>query len=482
MAVSGFIEQLAFKLGVVRHFVRVRWFARYRDVGALKKAQLAGLRGQIRFWEKNSPYIAEHLRVTRSGCGAASDIESLAGSGAKLGSGGSAIPALIVGDSAQDAALRELVETLPVMDKPTMMEHFNKLNTAGLDRDTALDIAIRSEKERDFSADLGGISVGLSSGTSGHRGLFVVSKAERAEWAGTILALTLPKRKILGHRIALFLRAGNQLYDSIGSRAVHFEYFDIYKPLTENLAALNTLQPTILVAPPSVLRDIAAAQETGTISVAPQKIFTAAEVLEPIDERYFKHVFKHDIIHQIYQCTEGLLGVTCEHGTIHLNEDAAIFEKQCVDAHRFTPIVTDYRRTTQPIVRYRLGDILVEKQEKCPCGSPMTAIDRIEGRSGDTLELADTQGHRATIYADMVSRAMLYADGVEEYRVVQRAPNAIDIYLEPQSGVARSACEGSVQTELTALLKRFNLEQLTINYHPYTRDTSAKLRRVERAF
>jgi putative adenylate-forming enzyme len=388
----------------------------------------------------------------------------------------------MVGNTAQDVALRELVKTLPVMDKPMMMEHFNELNTAGLDRDTALEVAIRSEKDRDFSADIDGISVGLSSGTSGHRGLFVVSKAERAEWAGTILALALPKRKILGHKIALFLRAGNQLYDSIGSRAVHFEYFDIYKPLTENLAALNALQPTILVAPPSVLRDIAAAQEAGNISVAPQKIFTAAEVLEPIDERYFKRVFKHDIIHQIYQCTEGLLGVTCQYGTMHLNEDAAIFEKQYVDSHRFIPIVTDYRRTTQPIVRYRLGDILVEKQGKCLCGNPATAIDRIEGRSGDTLELTDADDYSATIYADMVSRAMLYADGVEEYRIVQREPGAIDVYIRPQSGVARLVCEDSVHTELTALLNRFNLGQLTINYHTYTRDTSAKMRRVERAF
>jgi hypothetical protein len=77
---------------------------------------------------------------------------------------------------------------------------------------------------------------------------------------------------------------------------------------------------------------------------------------------------------------------------------------------------------------------------------------------------------------------MLYADGVEEYRIVQREPGAIDVYIRPQSGVARLVCEDSVHTELTALLNRFNLGQLTINYHTYTRDTSAKMRRVERAF
>lgn len=452
-----FLEQLAFKLRVVRHFVHVRWLARYRNLAALRAAQAVGLRKHMRFLKQHSPYIAE-----------------------QLGNPSTHVPAIFPGDTRADTEIRAHLELLPAMDKTSMMEHFNTLNTAGLDKDTALSIAIRSEKDRDFSADYNGISVGLSSGTSGHRGLFVVSPRERAQWAGTILALTLPPRKILGHKIALFLRAGNQLYDSLGSKAVHFEYFDIYRPLVENLQALNALQPTILVAPPSVLRHIAEAQTHGTITIAPQKIFTAAEVLEPIDENYFKQVFGHQHIHQIYQCTEGLLGVTCEHGTMHLNEQAAIFEKQYVSQHRFTPIVTDYQRTTQPIVRYRLSDLLVEKQEKCACGNPATAIERIEGRVGDTLELTDTHGTRATIYADMISRAMVYADGVAEYRVIQRGPHALDIQLKTQPHTTDADCQRNVRTELAELFARFELDNPTLTFQPYTHEPGAKLRRVEK--
>ena len=37
------------------------------------------------------------------------------------------------------------------------------------------------------------ISVGLSSGTSGHRGMFITTPEEQGTWAGTILAKMLPK-------------------------------------------------------------------------------------------------------------------------------------------------------------------------------------------------------------------------------------------------------------------------------------------------
>ncbi|NKF33203.1 hypothetical protein HER21_43035, partial [Pseudomonas sp. BGM005] len=85
------------------------------------------------------------------------------------------------------------------------------------------------------------------------------------------------------------------------------------------------------------------------------------------------------------QCTEGFLAHTCERGVIHLNEDGVLVEREALDGERFTPIVTDLRRRAQPIVRYRLGDVLRERREPCPCGSALTAIERIEGREGDTL-------------------------------------------------------------------------------------------------
>lgn len=453
------LAELRFKGAVVFHFVRTRYFVRNSSRQNLDSAQFKGLRRHLRKLDKSSRYVRE----ARTAAAVKADEQSGLGVG-------------------EASSVAHLLKGFPVMDKASMMAEFNVLNTAGLDRETALAIAITSEKNRDFASDYNGYSVGLSSGTSGHRGLFVVSRQERAQWAGTVLALTLPRgKKLLGHRIALFLRAGNQLYDSVASRAVAFKYFDIYRSHEHNMAELLEFSPTILVAPPSVLREIAESLSKTSSTLSPHKVFSVAEVLEPLDREFLERAFSQDVIHQIYQCTEGLLGVSCELGTMHLNEDAAVFEREYLSERRFVPIVTDFRRTTQPIIRYRLNDVLVEAETECPCGSKALALHAIEGREDDTLEFLAADGTRVIAYADMVSRAMTYAVGVKEYRVVQSAPTTLTIYLENDHAYERDHVQAHVDAELNRLFGTLGLHNITASFEPYQRPERAKLRRIERA-
>jgi putative adenylate-forming enzyme len=83
---------------------------------------------------------------------------------------------------------RTLAE-LPIVDKATTLARFAEFNTVGVTLDRALEVALAAERSRDFAPTLpGGVTVGLSSGTSGTRGVFLVSDAERARWAGVMLA------------------------------------------------------------------------------------------------------------------------------------------------------------------------------------------------------------------------------------------------------------------------------------------------------
>ncbi len=109
--------------------------------------------------------------------------------------------------------------------------------------------------------------------------------------------------------------------------------------------------------------------------VAATKVISIAEVLDPLDEAILENQFQQKI-YQLYQCTEGFLAATCSHGTLHLNEDIVLIEKEYIDKKegRFMPIITDFRRVSQPIIRYRLNDILIEKKEPCSCGCLFTAI------------------------------------------------------------------------------------------------------------
>lgn len=407
---------------VLRTFVTVRWLRRMRTREQVERFQRRRIRAHLRYLRRHSPWFRD----------APDDLSELAR-----------------------------------MDKATMMAHFDELNTVGIRREEALDLAQRAERSRDFHDTLEGMSVGLSSGTSGHRGLFLVSARERDAWAGTVLARTLPPGKLWGQRIALFLRASNTLYESVGSAAIRFRYFDLYADMDRSILDLARFDPTILVAPPSVLRVIAQAAP----AIRPTRVYSVAEVLTDRDATHLARAFGQPVIHQLYQCTEGFLGHTCAHGTLHLNEDVAHIEREYLDEHRFVPVVTDFSRRAQPIVRYRLNDILVQRSTPCPCGSAFTALERIEGREDDTLLISGTR-----VFADLVTRALIAAPGFEQFRVRQLGPSLLEVQLDDLGA------EPAVRSELARLWQLLELTPPREVYRQYDPGLDRKLRRVERVW
>lgn len=374
----------------------------------------------------------------------------------------------------------------PEIDKRAMMDNFDTLNTAGIRREEAMNLALESERTRDFTPEIGGLTIGMSSGTSGNRGLFLVSRQERLAWTGTILERVLPGSLLNRHNIAFFLRADSNLYGSVRSKRVTFEFYDLLHPLQKHVAALNAQRPSILAAPPSMLRMLAGELRAGRLKIEPAHLVSMAEVLDPLDRQVIEEAFGRKI-HQVYQCTEGFLGASCSHGTLHLNEDVVHIEKDYIDAERgvFIPIVTDFVRFAQPIIRYRLGDLLTERKTPCPCGSPFTAIERIEGRSDDLFVLPALSGEGfVTLFPDFVSRAIIAAsEQVEAYRAVLNSPQRLSVELDVHEGAERMETEQRVRQALADLCSRVDAQLPEITFEPYTFIPGAtKLRRVQRRF
>jgi len=422
---------------VARAFVRYRSARRWGSAERIQRYQRRALRRQLAFLRGHSPLLAERIAGT--------DLAALA--------------------------------ALPVMDRASMMGDFDRLVTVPVTRDQALEFALGHEHSREFSGTLRGLSVGLSSGTSGHRGLFVVSPAERDAWVGAVLAMALPRgRALWGHRIALFLRADNSLYEAVDSRAIAFRFFDTFADLAPQVPDLAAYAPTILVGPPSVLREVARLASRAGVTVRPERVICAAEVLHDDDAAALREAFGVGVIHQLYQCTEGLLAHTCERGTLHLNEHMVLFEREDLGDGRFVPVITDLERRAQPIVRYRMGDVLVASAEPCACGSALTAIDRIEGRESDVLVGTRIGGGSTPVFADTVSRAMVLAEGFDDYTVTQRPDGSLDVALaQPAPGAA-----DAVRRELRALFERLGCEAPEITFLDFNHDVTAKRRRVTR--
>jgi putative adenylate-forming enzyme len=351
-------------------------------------------------------------------------------------------------------------QTLPTVDKRLMMANFARFNTIGVSADEALEVAMRAERSRDFTPMLRGVTVGLSSGTSGHRGVFLASPLEQTGWAGVILSRTL--HQLTGRlRVAFFLRSNSNLYEQVGGALVQFQYFDLMTPMTEALARLNLFQPHIVIGPPSLLGALADELAQSRLRIHPQRLISVAETLEPQDRERIQSVFQASV-HEIYQCTEGLLAISCAHGSLHIQEDLVALQFEPLGdpgarsgAERVTPIVTDLWRKAQPIIRYRLNDVLRLVEKSCRCGSDFRVIEAIEGRCDDVCYFVTATGDLRPFFPDVIRRMILLAsDAIAEYQAVQERPGqlCVRVALRPDAdadavdvALRRSADETAAQ-------------------------------------
>jgi putative adenylate-forming enzyme len=361
-------------------------------------------------------------------------------------------------------------EDLPITDKGLLMRDFPAFNRAGLSADQVRE-ALAAGQQR-----IGNLVIGQSTGTSGNRGYYVISDAERFVWLGTILAKTLPDALWRKHRVALALPGISDLYQSAstGSR-ITLGAFDLVKGLDSWDDDLIRFAPDTIVAPPKVLRRLA---ETGKLPA--RNIFSGAEVLDPIDRAVIEGATGH-VVRQIYMATEGLFGVSCPYGTLHLAEDVVKFEWEKPDAAStlVAPIVTDFTRTTQAMLRYRMNDLMLLSDAPCPCGSPYQAVSRIEGRQDDIFQLSAVGGGLRMVTPDVLRNAVVDADPrIRDYRIVQTGAQAIEVTLAADLTVE---IEERVRDSLAERLAPFALVWVEISFkRGIEASDNRKLRRVRR--
>ena len=330
---------------------------------------------------------------------------------------------------------RSTLAELPIVDKATLLAAFEGFNRQGLGLAQALAAAERAEAGLPTGLP-GGLSAGLSSGTSGARGVFLVSPRERGIWAGAMLSSVLSQaslRQLLTPwaprlRVAFFLRANSALYDTVDGWRLQLCWLPLTLPAAEQTARLQALMPQILVAPASVLGSLARAQLAGHLRITPRQVISVAEVLEDDDAHAAVQAWGIAPA-QIYQCTEGFLGASCEAGQVHLNEPYLLIEPEWLDAAhtRFRPLVTDWTRRSQAFVRFRLDDVLRPLPGPCACGRPTLALARIEGRADDCFWLPDACGRLQPLYPDALRHAITQAQSgwsaactLQDYRLTQQ--------------------------------------------------------------
>ena len=321
----------------------------------------------------------------------------------------------------------------PQLDKQTLLDHFADLNIARVGAKAVAEALARGEDR------LSGLAIGQSTGTSGRRGYYVISDAERFVWLGTILSKTLPDALWRRHRVALALPGLSSLYQSAseGGR-IALGFFDLARGVEAWADDLNAFRPDTLVAPPKVLRWLA---ERGKLSAT--RLFSGAETLDPLDREIIEAA-SGEPLREIYMATEGLFGVSCERGVLHLAEDVVHFEWAPAGGALVKPVVTDFTRRAQAMIRFAMNDLLELDDQPCLCGSAFQAVRRIHGRQDDCLWLPDASGALRMATPDLLRNAVVDAHAsIRDFRIVQTAPDVIELFLAveaaPEADAAASA-------------------------------------------
>ena len=168
-------------------------------------------------------------------------------------------------------------------------------------------------------------------------------------------------------------------------------------------------------------------------------LIAAAERLFPSDRAAIAEAFGPGIFETYGSREVMLMAAECEaHQGLHVSMENILMELIVRDANGERParpgelgevVITDLHNFGAPFIRYLTGDSAVERShERCPCGRSLTRLERIEGRTLDTLR--DGSGRPISGLFFNVLFAGL-ADQVRQFQVIQRKDRAIDLKLVP---------------------------------------------------
>lgn len=326
---------------------------------------------------------------------------------------------------------------LPIINKTVMMEQFDRLNTVGLKKDEVMAVAVEKELNKDYLGYYKDEFVlGLSSGTSGNKGLYITPKSLTQRLPFVFLARSGIPLTCLPFRILFMLRVFSQGFNDINSPLISLKYLSTMTPVDQIIAQINQQKINILMAPPSLCRLLIPVAHK--IKKPLKMIVTYAEVLEKEEKIRLSEVFRCRVI-EIYQGSEGQFASACSHGNLHINEDLIVVElldEQYLPVTRphvaaSHMIVTNLVNRAQPLIRYEMNDLIV-LDDPCPCGSHFRTIEKILGRNDDILYFKKKDGSIQHIFPDLFSRWIITSsENIREYKVIQSQDHSLQIILDP---------------------------------------------------
>ncbi len=351
---------------------------------------------------------------------------------------------------------------------------------------------------------LGRYCVWTSSGSTGVPGIYVQDPEALAVYSALLtlrggggLRQPTPWSTIAaGSRMAMLAATGGH-FAGVASweriRRMHpwmaprAQVFSVLQPLTDLVAQLNTFQPMVIATYPTTLQLLAEEHRAGRLVATPTALWSGGESLPAADKAAIGAEFGCRVIDD-YGASEMMsIGVECEDGHMHVNEDWVVLEP--VDAQgrpapagefSATVLLTNLANRVQPLIRYDLGDSVRLIDEPCTCGSPLRRM-QVSGRRDDIVALRTDDDRTTHLLPLALSTVLEEGAGVHRFQITQTDGATLSTRFEPPAGVDRDTCWRRIEHCLRQYLAEQHVTRVTLvpdPTPPKSDPVSGKLRQV----
>ena len=212
--------------------------------------------------------------------------------------------------------------------------------------------------------------------------------------------------------------------------------------LQDTAAAITEFRPDHLVGYGSYLGALFRELHYRNIPIHRPKLITyVADSMPDADRLLIEREFGVPVI-STYQCTEAMrMGFFCELRTgFHLSIDALAFRVVDDENREVAPgesghiVISNLTNRATVLLNYKLGDVVTRGKLSCPCGRTLPMIERIRGRSGDLLRLADGR----IMHALVATEPLLAVTDVRQVQLVQQARDRFVVRAVAKPGANKS--------------------------------------------
>jgi phenylacetate-CoA ligase len=208
----------------------------------------------------------------------------------------------------------------------------------------------------------------------------------------------------------------------------------------ERIDWLLRKQPTYLLTPPTMLRELLRAMERRPLQFVRLKGITTFAEQVPARLREEALARLGVPLKDLYTCREiGYIALECpDHPHYHVQSETVMVEivddagRVCGPGEVGSVVVTPLHNFAMPLIRYALGDY-AEVGPPCACGRGLPVLRRILGRTRNMLRLPDGGG-KWIIMEPLEKR--LRDLPVKQYQLVQRDLGHIEARIVPARALA----------------------------------------------